>query len=241
MTPQMRGKIAKQVAALLAKNLENGATEHEAFAAAQKARELIDKYGLSKEAIEHDVETIGIHAVKRDNYKTFVIKDQLADYVARYCDSKVWIDRKAGTTTFFGMGQDRAFAGWLLESLDLFVRNQTVTFMEAKGFKAGAGPWDMQKGFMTGCIARIQQRLHMLAEERIRTSKPGGRGKSLVHVKMGLVEATYAKLNIPTAKEKIASKKGDSRSFSAGVAAGDRATFNRPLGNGAGLRLVASN
>src|SRR5690606_647437 len=94
-------KIAARIKALMAKTAENGATEEEALAAMQKARELMDKYGLTMDAIKADAETIDKQSMKRDDYKTFVIKDRLASEVARYCDCKVWMSRSEGTITFF--------------------------------------------------------------------------------------------------------------------------------------------
>lgn len=240
MTAQQK-KMAARIKALLAKTTENGATEAEAFEAMQKARELMDKYGLTKEAIENDAETIAAQKVARDNYKTFVIKDWLCVNVGRYCDCKTWTNKKEGTLTYFGTEQDRQFATWLLESLDLFVRNQTVRFMDQKGFRDGKGPWNLQKGFMMGCIARINHRLHLLSEERERAARPNGRGKSLVVVKMALVNAAFGNLGMKLRSGSGGgSMKGNSTAFAHGVAAGDKAAFNRPINGGEGIRLVAS-
>lgn len=240
-TAAQQKKMAERIKALLAKTVENGATEAEAFEAMQKARELMDKYGLTKEAIENDAETIAAQKMKRDNYKTYVIKDHLALEVARYCDCKVWLSRHEGTMTFFGTEQDRQFAIWLIESLDLFVRNQTVRFMEEKGFKGGAGPWDLQKGFMAGCIARINQRLHKLSAERETIRGGNGRGKALVVVKMSLVTQAFDNLNMKLRSgTKSGGKRGDGSAFNAGMEAGNRAAFNRPVNGGAGTRAIAA-
>lgn len=232
-------KIAARIKALMAKTAENGATEEEALSAMQKARELMDKYGLTLEAIENDAASIAKQSIKRDHYKTFIIKDRLSALVARYCDCKVWLNPKEGIIVFFGTEQDRQFAVWLLESLDLFVRNQNVRFMESKGFRNGSGPWPMQTGFMQGCLARINHRLHMLCEERERAARPNGRGKSLVLVKGALVSSAFAKLNMRLGTHNAKTKVGDKTSFAHGVAAGDRATFSRPINGGSGVRAIA--
>src|SRR5690606_19431556 len=120
------------------------------------------------------------------------IKDWLAHNVAKYCDCKVWLNRKEGIYTFFGTEQDRQFAIWLMGSLDQFVRNQTIAFMESKGYRGGKGPWALQKGFMVGCVDRINRRLHALIEERNR--QKAGNGRALVVVKMQLVNRAFAQL-----------------------------------------------
>ncbi|MGB3833779.1 MAG: DUF2786 domain-containing protein [Mesorhizobium sp.] len=232
-------KIAARIKALMAKTTAAGATEEEALSAMQKAREMMDKYGLTKEAIEQDAATIDRQSIKRDNYKTFVIKDHLAMQVARYCDCKVWMNRKEGTMTFFGTEQDRQFAAWLIESLDLFVRNQTVRFMQDSGFRNGSGPWDRQKGFMVGCIDRINRRLHQLSDERNR--QKAGNGRSLVVVKMQLVERAFNQIGMRLrSSSKSSGMKGDGSAFAAGQAAGDRANFARPINGGSGVRAIAS-
>lgn len=239
MTEQQK-KIAAKIKALLAKTVENGATEAEAFEAMSKARAWMDKYGLTKEQIELDAETIAAQKTKRDNFKTYVIKDHLALEVGRYCDCKVWLSRKEDTMTFFGTEQDRQFAIWLIESLDLFVRNQTVRFMTERYNRAGAGPWDVQKGFMVGCISRINERLHQLSDEREQTARPNGRGKSLVVVKMALVNKAFSQIGVKLRSGSGSmGMKGNSSAFDAGRAAGDRATFNRPVNGGTGTRAIA--
>ena len=239
MTEQQK-KMAAKIKALLAKTTDAGATEAEAFEAMAKARELMDKYGLTKAQIELDAETIAAQKTKRDNFKTYVIKDHLALEVGRYCDCKVWLSRKEDTMTFFGTEQDRQFAIWLVESLDLFVRNQTVRFMTERYNRAGAGPWDVQKGFMVGCISRINERLHRLSNEREQAARPNGRGNSLVIVKMALVNKAFGQIGLKLRKGSAnGGMKGDGNAFNAGRAAGDRATFNRPVNGGAATRAIA--
>lgn len=238
-TTEQQKKIAARIKALMAKTAENGATEEEALSAMQKARELMDKYGLTMEAIKADAETIAKQTMTRDDFKTFVIKDWLALNVGAYCDCKVWMDRKAGTYTFFGTEQDRQFAIWLLGSLDTFVRNQTIRFMDDKGYKGGKGPWDLQKGFMTGCLDRINRRLHALIEERKR--QKAGNGRSLVVVKMQLVERAFNQIGMNLRKaSRSGGKKGDGSAFAAGQAAGDRASFSRPVNSNGQVRAIGS-
>ncbi|PWJ81509.1 uncharacterized protein DUF2786 [Pseudaminobacter salicylatoxidans] len=239
ITTDQQKKVAARIKALMAKTTAAGATEEEALSAMQKARELMDKYGLTMDAIKADAETIAKQAMTRDDFKTFVIKDYLANNVARYCDCKVWVNRKEATYTFFGTEQDRQFAIWLMGSLDLFVRNQTIRFMEERGHRGGKGPWALQKGFMVGCLDRIDRRLHALIRER--NAKKAGNGRSLVVVKMQLVEHAFNQLDMRLRKgSRSGGMKGDGSAFSAGQAAGDRANFSRPVNGGAGMRAIAS-
>ena len=69
-----REKVASVVEALLAKTTENGATEAEAMAAAEKARELMDRYQI--EPVRRGLEQEGVHkvSIKRGHYKTLAVK-----------------------------------------------------------------------------------------------------------------------------------------------------------------------
>lgn len=231
-------KIAARIKALMAKTTENGATEEEMLAAMQKARELMDKYGLTMEAIKADAATIDRQTTPRDHFKTFYIKDKLAMAVGDYCDCKVWMQRSEGTYTFFGTEQDRQFAIWLLDSLDQFVRNATIRYMEGLGHSGGKGPWDKQKGFMVGCVDRINRRLHALTQERV--AQKAGNGRSLVLIKMNLVDKAFADLNMRLRSSgRSAGMKGDGSAFMAGQAAGERANFSRPINGGEGVKAIA--
>lgn len=239
MTTTEQKKAAARVKALLAKTVENGATEEEALAAMEKARAIMDKHGLTEEAVKADAETIAPETTLRDNFKTYVIKDHLALQVAAYCDCKVWLQKRNGTYTLFGTEQDRQFAIWLLNSLDQFIRHATVRYMEEKGFKGGAGPWPLQTGFMQGAIARINVRLRQLIEERCKNAATGTGGRSLVVVKNKLVENAFAKLNMKLRSGSgSGAQRGDGSAFTAGMAAGDRANFARPINGGAGVKAI---
>lgn len=233
-------KLAERVRALLAKTQENGATEAEAMAAAEKARELMDKYQIDLGEVGMEAEGVIKAFSDRTHYKTLQIKDRLAVMVAAYCDVKVW---KNDRLTFFGLASDAEFATWLLDSLDAHIRRSAVEYMlTARIVATGAKMprWEAEKAFVLGAISRINQRLNMLTDERKRAMRQqAGGGRSLVVVKSALVERAFADLNMRLRSgSRSNARVHDSGAFKAGVAAGDRASFGRPVNGGGGVAMI---
>ena len=133
MRTTKREKAAAIVQALLNKTTENGATEAEAMAAAEKARELMDRYQIEAGSAGLEKEGALKVTVKRGHYKTLAVKDRIAYAVAQFCDSKVWLTKSSDEMHFFGLKSDADFAGcietrrstsgfgWLIVSLERFV------------------------------------------------------------------------------------------------------------------------
>lgn len=236
MTTQAASKIAARIKALLAKSVENGATEEEALAAMQKARELMDKYGITPAALEAEAETIRTANVKRDGWGTFIIKDRIASNVAIYTDCKLWITPEK-KFAILGSETDRLFCEWLLDSLDQYIRRACVEFIKAQP-KLTGNRWDHEKAFCIGAIKRINARLTALIAERRRSVKTSD-GKSLVIVKSQLVESAFAKLGmrLGNSKNSVRYKRNDA--YAAGESAGNKASFSKPVNGGAGVKAIA--
>lgn len=232
---QAASKIAARIKALLAKSVENGATEEEALAAMQKARELMDKYGVTAAALEAEADTIKAENFRRDGWGTFIIKDRLASNVALYTDCKVWFDF-GGDYRILGSETDRQFCMWLLDSLDQFIRRACVEFIKTQSIRGKK--WDHEKAFCIGAINRINARLAALIAERRKTVTTKD-GRSLVVIKSDLVTKAFADLGIKLrqATGKVTYKRNDA--YQAGEAAGGKVNFNRPVNAGKGVRAIA--
>lgn len=229
-------KIAARIKALLAKSVENGATEEEALAAMEKARELMDKYGVTASALEAEADTIKPETMRRDGWGTFIIKDRLASNVARYTDCKIWFDF-GGDFHVLGSDTDRLFCMWLLDSLDQFIRRSCVEFIKTQTITGKK--WDHEKAFCIGAINRINERLTALIAER-RTSVQTKDGRSLVVIKSDLVTKAFDGLGLKLrrATSSVTYKKS-SKAYAAGHAAGGKAKFSRPVNGGAGVKAIA--
>lgn len=235
--------IAARIRALLAKTVENGATEAEAMAAAEKARELMDRYQIDAGVADLEAEEV----IKAEgDYDVFAarlnIKSYLANSVAEFADCRNWTSTRRGFNgterkqIFFGLRSDVEFAEWLLSALANFVRVHTAGHV--MGLTGATHPKQrhmIARSFALGCIVRIRERLDEATAERKRQGATvAGTGRALVVVKGALVDVAFKKLGIKLGNSH--SRRGfgvDGAAYGAGQAAGNSAGFGRPVnGNG---------
>jgi hypothetical protein len=240
--PQMledRKSLFRKIKALLAKTTENGCTENEAMAALDKARAMMDAHDISDTDLAFDGEKVERETVDRgkDN-----IRWHLADGVGKFCDCRVWGNGNS-QIVFFGLQSDAIFAGWLLDTLEKFVRRNSLAFLADVG-RPVSGVTDLfgaplngkdreykRRSFVQGCVSRIYERLRQAAAER--ASTVCGNGRALVPVKNALVETAFRELGLSLRKSRAGKGKADFGAFDRGRQAGDRATFGRPVKGGA--------
>jgi hypothetical protein len=234
-----RQSLFRKIKALLAKTTENGCTENEAMAALDKARAMMDAHDISDTDLAFDGEKVERETVDRgeDN-----IRWHLCGGVAKFCDCRVWGSGKT-QIVFLGLQSDAIFAGWLLDTLEKFVRRYSLSFLADMG-RAVGGETDLfgaplnghdreykRRSFVQGCVSRISERLHQAAAER--ASTVCGNGRALVPVKNALVETAFRNLGLNLRKGRARSVNADSGAFNRGRLAGDKATFGRPVKGGA--------
>lgn len=231
-----RETVAARVRALLAKTTENGCSEAEAMFAAEKARELMDKYDI--EIGEAGMAAEGTEKMTFDETTRgrLDLTSRMTYRIAEFCDVKSWRSPYRGTATFFGLKSDVEFAVWLTRSLEAFVNNAADSYLAGQRFGRGSGRsrYMADKSFTLGCIGRINVRLGKLTAERKAAMKAAaGTGTSLVVVKSAIVEKDFRKLGLRLRSSSRRDPSVASGAYAAGQAAGDRASFGRPLGGGA--------
>lgn len=207
--------MAFKIKALLAKTTEAGCSEAEALAAAHKAHELLAKYQLSLSDLDLREEgteqmSVNIDANVRD----------LAVAVGKYCECKVWEGQ--GKMHFLGIKSDAFFAEWLMLALSSFVARKTLDYSLSQ---ITVFQRDVQD-FSIGCSQRISQRL--LDEVALRAADVVT-GRELTIVKGQLITEAWAKKNITLRSANWRRSASASEAYSAGVAAGNAARFNRPV------------
>ena len=233
MTTQRDGLLGK-IRALLAKTIENGCTEFEAMAALDRARAMMDAYAVSESELDLTKEERAILRREPPGTKDpHRIKRCLADSVARFCGCKAW--RRDRVLVFCGLPSDAQFATWLLDALTAFVQSEIVKHL------MGADPSkedrrEVINGFVLGCTERISQRLDELCEQSATVATSNA--KALVVVKGEAVQAKLDELGICLRTSYLSCGACNDLSYQAGKAAGDRASFGRPVsGRNATLRL----
>jgi hypothetical protein len=148
-------------------------------------------------------------------------------------DCKVW---RANTgLVFCGLRPDAQFATWLLDSLAGFVQGELTKHLIGSIATKGERRLIIN-GFVMGCTQRISARLVALCKQS--EAAATGNGRALVVVKGAAIHAAMKTAGITLGKSRRSSRRADHGAYRAGQAAGEHASFGRPVsGNGATLRI----
>lgn len=152
--------VREKLRALRERTVENGCTEEEAVAAAEKAAELLTKYGLSDDDLaDADYSTAEIPIGKR------TVLDRVWGCIADFCDCACWYDR-ADTGTkfcFFGRAQDVLVAEYIYEVMKGAIGRALVDFRSSPIYqnrrKASARS-RVTKAFLEGIAISLTRKLH---------------------------------------------------------------------------------
>lgn len=233
-----RNAIIEKIKALLAKTTENGATEAEMLSALDKASAMMGAYEVTDEDVQlTKEERVMLHADAPDVTDPHKIKWRLTHAVGQFCGVEIY--RRAHETGLkcIGMPSDVQFAMWLLDTLADFV------FAELYAHLIGClAPQSERRiiirSFTAACCERIGERLMALVEQS-KTARIGN-GRELVVVKGAAIKAFMRDNNI---RIRVRCNGGfstfDGAAQAAGHAAGDRASFGRPVSGSAGMLRLA--
>ena len=246
-----RKSILAKIKALLSKTTENGCTEAEAMSALDKARQWMDAHDISDTELAFDGEEVIQTAARKSDPDGIRFGMGLSGAVAMFCDCKAWGEHgRDGRLIFFGLETDTVMASWLLDTLEQFVRRQSLQFLADMG-RARGGETDLfgapldghdrehkRKSFILGCVGRIVERLKAAALER-RGATGQGTGKSMIVVKNAVVTDAFRKLGIRLSNASSRGIAADPWSHQRGQQVGDTARFNRPVSGSRGAAPLA--
>jgi hypothetical protein len=233
-----RESLLSKIRALLAKTMEAGCTEEEAMTAVAKARAIMDAYAVTDAELNLTKEEKAILRHEPPGTKDpHRIKWNLSSAVSKFCNCESWRERrdKGGGMVFCGLPSDAQFATWLLDTLTAFVQAEIFKFLiEAQ--PSNEDRRDAIRSFVLGCTDRISERLRELCEQS--AAHANSNARALVVIKDAAVQAKLNELDIHFRNVSCGGCPGDQASYRAGEAAGDRASFGRPVsGRNATLRL----
>jgi hypothetical protein len=232
-----RNSIIDKIKALLAKTTANGATEAEMLSALDKASAMMDAYDITDDDVKiaRD-EAVMQHADAPDLKDPHKIKWRLSYGVAEFCGVRIYRSRHETGLKCIGMPSDVQFAMWLLDHLADFV------FAELYAHLIGClAPQSerrvIMRSFTAACCETIADRLLALVE-RSKTARTSN-GRELVVVKDAAIKAFMKDNDIRLYTcSGYSPSNSDAAAKAAGRAAGDRASFGRPVSGPAGvLRL----
>lgn len=232
---QKREELLAKIRALLSKTIEAGCTEGEAMLAFQKAKAMMDVHDVSDEelrltreekATAHVYEERDPHGVKRG----------LAYAVHKFTGTLGWTYRGEGKRATCGLPADVEFAEWLLGMLDAFVKREYVRFAITSASGEDKERRAAMRNFIQGCTVRISERLIELAEPPKRQT---ANARALVITKQAAIEKCLENEGIKLGRSRASTfSVRDYAAYEAGKAAGERASFGRPVtGKASVLRL----
>ena len=222
-----KDKITAKIRALLAKTVENGATEAEAIAASDMAARLMQQYDLAHVDVEAEVqaERYGArHRTPGGNHRKRPHEAILcAKAIGDFWDCKVW-SRNKSSVVFFGSVTDTEFAH---DMLDMIVAAMEAEWAGYYRNYAGAGNGrSMRASFMAGMGTRIAERLREMKAARSAADKAHRGSTALVVVKGAVVTdkfAAYCRQNNMNLSRRYSNRTvRDTHAFGAGKAAGGR-------------------
>jgi hypothetical protein len=247
MTDTDREKLLARIKALFSKTTKSGATEAEELAAAEKARELIEKYQLDMGAEELKKEgfvkkNIGMDAAR------FTFARRILNAIDKFCEVKTWYITYGGRViTVFGLASDVELAAYLIESLttfslsgaDLHIATERKIQIALGTPMTATETRECHRSYLLGCANRISIRLREMAQQRrSQTAKPGSYGALITLDKPTLINAEMECLHIRLASGSCLTGASDRSSFGAGSAHGAKASFGRPVGGGRIVGLI---
>jgi uncharacterized protein DUF2786 len=232
-----RNSIVEKIKALLAKTVENGATEAEMLSALDKAAALKDTYDISDADLQiAKDEAAMLHADPPDLSDPHQIKWRLSGAVAKFCSVEIYRSRDETGLKCIGLPSDVQFAMWLLDHLADFVFGELYAHLI--GCLAPQSERRIiMRSFAEGCCAKISERLVELIErsKAARTSN----GRELVIVQDAAIKAFMKDHDIHLHSCRVGgSANVDETARAAGRAAGDRASFGRPVSGPAGVMRI---
>ena len=127
-------RVIERIRGLRAKTVDQGCTEQEALAAADKVAELLDRYGLSLGEIDlrgQACEGVGIDSDRKRSGPL----DEVMPVVAHFCDCRSWSERTPGGTirsVLFGLPADVEAARYLYERIAAALDTETAAFRKGE-------------------------------------------------------------------------------------------------------------
>lgn len=227
-----RDKLIKRIRALMEKTVENGCTEGEALAAAEKAASMLQEHNLTLSDLEVREQPFARAKSVHDD----LVGERLwkvADAVAYMVGVRYWTSR-AGVVpiqiTFFGFKHEVEIADYLLAICKRAMQQEHDRASAANALLSLPRRRRKIIPFLDGMADRLR--------DRIRDMKPKGTtGTAIVPLHDSLIIAELDRLGIKTDQRKMAGSRDFEGTYFDGMRAGDKVSLNRGVGTGSSMRL----
>jgi hypothetical protein len=226
-------KLVQRIRALREKTIEQGCTEQEAMAAAEKVAELLDRYGLSLSELDLRKQSCEGIGVETDRKRRGPVDDCMGT-IAFFFDCRVWSETSENGTLryiFFGLPGDVQAAIYLHDLVALAFATETAIFQKGEFYlKLYAGDRrsatnSFQVGLAQGIINKLQ------AMRRARDAAADGTGgRALVPVKQSIIEQELERLGLTLRQLNATRRKVIPDAFNSGREAGEKFEYRPGIG-----------
>lgn len=190
--------ISKKIKALLNKTIENGCSESEALASANKAQELLSKHNLSMSEVEYSAstfETLVIDSGKSKRDYMF----RLISSISKFTDCHVHYShggRNSLKYLFFGEKSSTEVANFLFDMLKGAIEYETNNYKKSTDYKNSSNYYSTRtllNSFRTGMAIRLSQRLIEIKTTRESNSRK--ENSIQLYDRMAIVKHKFDELN----------------------------------------------
>jgi hypothetical protein len=217
-------KVIARIEALQMRTTERGFSEQEAYFAAEKLAELLDRYGSELEA--QTIVQLPTQAVKIDTQrkrmapKYFTIKA-----VTEFCDCSYWIESDTdGILTYiiFGLRQDSYAAQALFELIEQTFNTERESFQATTTYLSHdrGGRRAALHAFEHGLATRITMRLSEI-KQASRAKHPSSTGTDLVIIKEQKIQSDLDLLGYDFKRKSLNRTVSDMQAFDEGYQRGE--------------------
>jgi hypothetical protein len=228
-------RLVQRIQALRAKTVEQGCTEQEALAAAEKVAELLDRYGLSLSELDLRRQSCEGIGVETDRKRRGPIDDCMGT-IAAFFDCRVWCETSEDATLryiFFGLPADVQAAVYLHDLIALAFATETSAFQATEIYRSthSSRRRSATNSFQVGLARGIIRKLDTLRHAR---DVAGGstNGRALVPLKESIIDAEMDRLGLSLRRRSTVRRMVLPAAFSAGQEAGERFEYRPGLEGG---------
>lgn len=214
-------RVLQLIRALRAKTVDQGCSEQEAIASAEKVAELLDRYGLSLGEIELRQQSCEGMRIDTGRKRRAPI-DECVTAIAAFCDCRVWHEKTASGVirfVFFGLSADVAAAHCIHDLIALAFTTETAVFKMSNVAEPKLSAHSFQIGLAHGIVMKLRA---MKAERDAENGASGGR--ALAPIKASVVEDDLERLGLSFEDKSTSrrSRKVDADAYDAGIVAGHK-------------------
>lgn len=192
-----KNKILKKIQALMAKTVENGASEKEALSATSKAAMLLEKYNLSMQDVDLENTNCDEGLYKIGKKQSHPVS-YLCSVIGELTGTKVMLrtDHHEGSKyiVYFGLKHDIQVALYITEIIHKAMEREFKIFKKTFDYKySNMQPKTKRHSFMMGMVMRLQERIAVMIYEKEQRRKEQNitTGTSLVVVKDEMVAEEF--------------------------------------------------